>query len=472
MRSRSWVSVLVGGVLAATSVIAISSGSAATTTKPYSATFAPSSVPAGASAVHVTLTITNNADPQSLGSVNVTAPAGFTITSAVFTPASTPGTIDLSGLPSLIKLRNLNLLPAGTLSVDITLDVPCAGGNTWGITAKQSNDFNGPPGNDFKLESPLVLNISGGCTLAWGTQPATTKINTTITGAPYNAAGSNVTVRAVDGANQTITTINGPTVTLNQSAGSGGTFTGTTANLVNGVATFTNFKSSTTGSNFVFKGSANGFTDTPNSAPFFITLTGEACTGSGCPTFSTPLLNNSSVDSSAAGSFSFLGITDSALPSPLPQGCANYKGSVGGAFEAIDGRGTDQGELRFTYYIDKKRIEKLYGKNSGQQFIPLCAGAAWRDSSGSVRRCDDPGAPDPWKGVELDSNGLFTGVTKDSDCDAGTGLYWGIIGSFQSYNVENPVDPNSDPSVTSWDSNATFRFFNVKVPAPWDWKFG
>jgi hypothetical protein len=26
--------------------------------------------------------------------------------------------------------------------------------------------------------------------------------------------------------------------------------------------------------------------------------------------------------------------------------------------------------------------------------------------------------------------------------------------------------------VTGWDSNSTQRFFNMRVPSPWDWRVG
>jgi hypothetical protein len=55
-------------------VVVITAGSAATTTKPYTAYFDPGPLTGGGTA-HVNLAITNLANPQTLGSANVTAPS-------------------------------------------------------------------------------------------------------------------------------------------------------------------------------------------------------------------------------------------------------------------------------------------------------------------------------------------------------------------------------------------------------------
>src|SRR5258706_16435319 len=55
-----------------------SPATAATTTKPYLTTVTPSSVGAGSVTAFV-LSIRNDANPQQLGSANVTVPSGFTL---------------------------------------------------------------------------------------------------------------------------------------------------------------------------------------------------------------------------------------------------------------------------------------------------------------------------------------------------------------------------------------------------------
>ena len=230
---------------------------------------------------------------------------------------------------------------------------------------------------------------------------------------------------------------------------------------------------------------ASGLGTQDTSGQFDI-IYGVPCTTSGCPSFTTSL-GSSQVTSSATGSsFTFLAVVPSSIPTKITSaggGCAFYK-PVGGAFEAIDGRSTSTGELRFTYYLNKTDIAKLYGSNQGQQFVPLCAGAAWVDGNGDVKRCDADGAPLPWVGKGLSPDpvtgvpGRFDGSLKRAVCDGGqdgTGLFWGILGSFQDYNHPANglvIDPAMSPTVTGWDSTGNFRFFNVRVPAPWDWKMG
>src|SRR5262249_58774782 len=99
------------------------------------------------------LTIANQAGTQAIQSANVTAPAGFTVNSSLPFPAGS----SVSG--ALLALRNLNILPGTTQTFTINVKVPCQppANTAWTITAKQSNDFNGPPGNNFTLVPPSSL---------------------------------------------------------------------------------------------------------------------------------------------------------------------------------------------------------------------------------------------------------------------------------------------------------------------------
>ena len=98
--------------------------------------------------------ITNEASTQTLGSVQITALAGFVITSA-------PGATSVT--PSSVLFINLNLQPGATTSTPLTVNVTPsssgAGTYQWGIKAKQSNDFNGS-GNDFQLD-PASVGLTG-----------------------------------------------------------------------------------------------------------------------------------------------------------------------------------------------------------------------------------------------------------------------------------------------------------------------
>jgi hypothetical protein len=80
----------------------------------------------------------------------------------------------------------------------------------------------------------------------------------------------------------------------------------------------------------------------------------------------------------------------------------------------------------------------------------------------------------PWKGRAIDETGKFTGATAYAQCDPTTHLWWGILGSFQDYSGADPIDPSANPTVTGWGSATigptSYRYFNIRVPSPWDWK--
>jgi hypothetical protein len=359
---------------------------------------------------------------------------------------------------------------------------PCASGSyTWRILAKQSNSFNGPPGNDYTLQtagSNLVTALAGVCRLVWDTQPTTAKVNTTITGTAGDPSGPSVDVKAVDGDGNLLTSATG-TVTLNKSAGifttTGGAFGGATASLVNGFATFSSFSSNDTGTGFKVYASSPGFVSTPDSSPAFdIYSDGTSCTlGVDCSLPGVVLDSKTNVDTTATGgAFTFLSITPYTVPLNVTQaggGCANFQTAGAAGFLQSGGRVSDTGDLLFTYYVNKNQIQKRYGNNNGQQFIPLCAGAAKVDAAGTMIPCTAQGVPyGPWRGKELTADGKFDGNVIDAVCDPATGMYWGVMGSFQ----DQGIDPALNPTVTGWDSNSTQRFFKMRVPSPWDWRVG
>jgi hypothetical protein len=114
--------------------------------KCYKVDLSPASFVAG-STQQITAKLKNESGGQSLGSSNLDAPAGYTITS-LGTPST--GTATLSG--NQVQFRNLNLPVGQTVTVALTVQSPdAAGSGTWASTAKQSNDYKGA-GNDFVLD--------------------------------------------------------------------------------------------------------------------------------------------------------------------------------------------------------------------------------------------------------------------------------------------------------------------------------
>jgi hypothetical protein len=99
--------------------------------------------------------ITNEATTQQLGSVQISAPAGFVITGA-------PGAASVTMSSALFL--NLSLATHGSMTtLTVNAIVSCNRSTSdyqWGIEARQSNNFYGT-GNDFQLDPNSVGNLSG-----------------------------------------------------------------------------------------------------------------------------------------------------------------------------------------------------------------------------------------------------------------------------------------------------------------------
>ncbi|HZR93487.1 MAG TPA: hypothetical protein VFA44_13890 [Gaiellaceae bacterium] len=215
-RALLFVIALAGSVLTG---LLLSGGAApASANKNYAARIAPTTAP-GSAATAVTVTIENcgpssaapcsaaTASTQSLGSANVTFPSGFALpqgplaASAVTASGGKTWSATVSG--NTIELRNPGpsttnaLAPGEHVSVTITVTTPAGCG--WyqlSTQAKQSNDFNGPPGNAFNLVgSQPALTVSPGGTLdhfvvSPVTSPQTAGAGFTVTATAYDSCGA------------------------------------------------------------------------------------------------------------------------------------------------------------------------------------------------------------------------------------------------------------------------------------------
>ena len=152
----------------------------------------------------VAITLTNLASSQSLGSANLTVPAGITFAPASLSLTSTQtwfsGTVSSTG--SVIKLRNLSLSPGKSVTVRLGAQATCAPtapAYTFTAAVKQSNDFNGT-GNDFTIKGAQpALDLVGACSLTFRSQPAAAQRSTDITSEVYLPTGAPVTVAVRDG---------------------------------------------------------------------------------------------------------------------------------------------------------------------------------------------------------------------------------------------------------------------------------
>jgi len=237
--------ILGAGMLAAPAARAGSSSCASSAGKCFAVAVSPSNPSAGGT-ISFAFAITNEAKSQQLGSVQITAPAAnFVITGA--NVPSGPGAASFTSGSALFT--SLSLAPSATTTLAVTAVLPCSGGSyQWKMQVKQSNNFNGPPGNDFQRDPASNKNLSGSlsgsCSLAFTSdgQPAGTGVGAKIA-AGFNSQGGPVKVRLLDASGQLITSsaATGPvsvTVTINSNPG-GGTLSGTTTETISGgVASF------------------------------------------------------------------------------------------------------------------------------------------------------------------------------------------------------------------------------------------
>jgi hypothetical protein len=438
------------GLAAVAMAILVSAGSAASTTKSYTANICaggsgPCAAPsapltlAGGTSTSVDLTIANNAGTQSLGSVNVTPPAGFGI--GTVSPFPTGSSVQ-SGV---IKLRNLNIAAGTVRTFTIAISVPCQSTNpAWTILAKQSNDFNGPPGNAFTLDVPnssLSTAVTGTCKLFFVNQPKNAQVNTTITSAADDPSGDPVTVEVRDGNNQPITTATG-TITLTPSSNAL-SFTGNSIGLSNGVATFETLKSSATGS-YTLIASGDGFTSSDPSDSFTISDFGTVCpagdttcTGSAS---SGDKKTKAAVTSSTSDGFDDATTLEISMLAATTEHCEDFTTAPNSSGVSVDVRPlTDLTEVTIT--LDKTIVNAF--PDNGVAHFNVCFG-------GKIFGEDPPVTKFPTK----------PGTAEAQLVD---GLFWGIL-------PDCPATPTT-PCVASRNKTGSGQAVIVfKVPNPWDLK--
>jgi hypothetical protein len=145
------------------------------------------------------VSVQNLAGQQQVGSADITLPADFVLT-GVSDPAG-PATASTSG--NVVQLRNLSLPPGDTVETTATAVAPCiAADYTWTAQVKQSNNFAGPPGNDFTIDpsSQLTTTVSGTCSVGFSSvgfsgNPTTSVKNETITAATLDPSTGAPSVR-------------------------------------------------------------------------------------------------------------------------------------------------------------------------------------------------------------------------------------------------------------------------------------
>lgn len=298
------------GVLAA-SVLAVATlaGSAAGTTnsptctgKCFAVAVSPVNPAAGATASFA-FAITNEASTQQLGSVQISAPAGFVITGA-------SGAASFTSSSALFL--NLSLAPTATTTLTVSAAAPCGRGTyQWGIQAKQSNDFNGS-GTGFLLDPASAASLSGtlrgSCSLAFTSdgQPAGTAAGAVITSA-FDSQGGPVKVEVLDGSGQLIMgSTAAVTVAIGSNPGSGSLSGTVTVNASGGIASFTNLSIDRHGIGYTLTAMSSGITPA-TSADFTIWGSLQHCSATPCSASSSTTTTTGTVTTSSASTTQLLG---------------------------------------------------------------------------------------------------------------------------------------------------------------------
>jgi hypothetical protein len=228
----------------------------------YRASVAPSVVCATTSATSFSVTLLNTSTRQQLGSANVTPGFGVDNTQAPTLDVSgrdpkAKGTAGVTPVGGTLELRNLGLLPGGSVVVTFS-GAPAANSYPMGLVVKQANDFSGVPGNDLILfgDAPTVT-VSAGCKLTFLTQPGDATTGQLVPGTTSAASFPQVQVQNSAGTDLSI-----PNVSISMTLGGGdstalgGTKTVETNSA--GTATFDNLTVSKSGFDYTLTASGLG----------------------------------------------------------------------------------------------------------------------------------------------------------------------------------------------------------------------
>ena len=289
----------------------------------------PTSVKAGTKATF-TFKVTDEAPHQTLGSLKITVPAiaGYSITR---TGVTGPKGSTLTATTTTVVFKTLDIAPGTWKFVTIRATVPCVSGTyTWTTAARQSNQFNGPPGNFMVLtgNSKLSGTISGSCTLEFTNEPKGTRVGNTITTTFGTASGTPIEVGVVS--TGTLLTTFAGTVTVSLVGGpTGATLSGTTVvthSSGSAMFTFRGLSIGTPGIGYQLEAKSGAFSTVAAvySSPFSIYQTLTKCTGvqcSGSASGKTVTLSSTATNSSSTG---FLGLGFGTLPGFTKTSCGTY----------------------------------------------------------------------------------------------------------------------------------------------------
>lgn len=271
----------------------------------YTAVAAPASIPAGTSTIS-TITITAISPiNDGLGSVRVTAPAGFTVTGASAVQGTTPKSATVSG--ASVTVNDLRLRQVGkTLTIGITTDVPCglAGDAAWTVDGRTSTSYSSTSGRSVAPAAGSSLGVTVvPCSLDVLRQPALAAKDAVITSVAADPSGASVAVRLLDGTGAPAS-VSGVSVTVvikadtgTAGAALGGTVTATTN--ANGVAAFAP-TIDTPGLGYRLRASAGSGIESTTTGAFEIAAVAKTCSGA-CGGTDTRTSTTATIDAVTSG---------------------------------------------------------------------------------------------------------------------------------------------------------------------------
>ncbi len=346
---------LAAGALAAAMLVApavASAGSISSSTcgssagKCFTVAVSPQSLAAGAGA-SFSFTITNEASTQQLGSIQITAPSGFVITAA-------PGSASYTSTSALFL--NLAIAPSAQATVTLSATAPCGTSSyQWAIVAKQSNDFSGAPGNDFKLDPASAGNLAGTltgtCSLAFtgDGEPTGTAAGLAITSA-FNSAGGPVKVEILDGSGKLATgSTAAVTVAIGSNPGSGSLAGTTTSAASGGVASFSNLSINKPGIGYTLTATSQGIA-AATSDDFAIWGSLSGCPTSPCSASASSSTTSGTVTTSSVSQGDVLGIGLGGVK--FTCGSSYHETSDPVSFDVLNSSGVAQASAQFSATLE------------------------------------------------------------------------------------------------------------------------
>lgn len=451
----------------------------------------------GNTASTVQLSVVNDASSTvSIASARITVPDQLKVEQATAQPSKYVATDGQD-----IVFRGINLPAGKSFVATFTADVACGGQFTWSTSqlAYTSSDLSGTPFDTYASTATASTTINTACHLAFVAQPTDSNNAGPITNGGAGQGGP-ITVGLFDESGVAMTACpvgyaSGCSVDLGESPDEG-TLTNSDPGALtrpllqdsgNGnarTATFSGLSINTSNlpKQFKLKAAGDGsFAPSVDSDSFLIATNVEPvpCDNSGRCNLNQKRLDGTNLitsfaDLTGSAGFTFMTLSPYTLSNRAqPVGCANQKSLGVGGFAESDGRAPG-GDLTIRYYVNQDAIKANYGKNTGQQFIPICAGG--RPIDPTTHRAVDCTTLEAvgdnqfgWVAQKLDAQGRFLGQTRNAICDA-DGYYWGILSSYQDKIA------SGNPLVTNWGGSqiggANYRFFDINVPSNWDWRAG